>query len=159
MKRIICILLMLLFAVPAFAQENPFAPYEIALPEGVTLTSNEGSHAFVMGKTRVVTMVIPRVPDEDPESALQRMVFQFDPDAVLGEALPMAEGYVGVHALSEGKLGEGVDTLHIMILSEAGDLLILSGYDLDGAEEKVHSLLETLLSQLSVNGNLIVAQE
>ena len=159
MKRIICILLMLLFAIPAFAQENPFAPYEIALPEGVTLEAGEGSHAFVMGKTRVVTMVIPRVPDEDPESALQRMVFQFDPDAVLGETLPMAEGYVGVYALSEGKLGEGVDTLHIMILSKAGDLLILSGYDLDGDEEKVHSLLETLLSQLSVNGNLIVAQE
>ena len=159
MKRIICILLMLLFAVPAFAQENPFAPYEITTPEGVTLEAGEGSHAFVMGKTRVVVMVIPRVPDEDPERALQRMVFQFDPDAVLGEALPMVEGYVGVHALSEGKLGEGVDTLHIMILSEAGDLLILSGYDLDGDEEKVHSLLETLLSQLSVNGNLIVAQE
>ena len=159
MKRIICILLMLLFAVPAFAQENPFAPYEIATPEGVTLEANEGSHTFVMGKTRVVTMFIPRVPDEDPESALQRMVFQFDPDAVLGEALPMAEGYVGVHALSEGKLGEGVDTLHIMILSASGDLLILSGYDLNGDDEAVSALLEVLLTSLTVEGTPIYITE
>lgn len=155
MKRIICILLMLLFALPALA-ENPFAPYEIALPEGAVLEAGEGSHAIAADKTRVVVMVIPRVPDADPESALQRMVFQFDPDAVLEDAIPLAEGYVGVTALSEDRFGEGVDQLNLFILSAAGDLLILSGYDLDGDEDKVQSLLDAILHQLTANGDPLV---
>lgn len=155
MKRIICILLMLLFALPALA-ENPFAPYEIALPEGAVLEAGEGSHAIAADKTRVVVMVIPRVPDADPESALQRMVFQFDPDAVLEDAIPLAEGYVGVTALSEDRFGEGVDQLNLFILSAEGDLLILSGYDLDGDEDKVQSLLDAILHQLTANGDPLV---
>ena len=159
MKTIICILLMLLFAFPAFAQENPFAPYEIAVPEGAVLEAGEGSHAIAADKTRVVVMVIPRVPDADPESALQRMVFQFDPDAVLEDALPLAEGYVGVTALSEDRFGEGVDQLNLFILSAEGDLLILSGYDLEGDEDKVQSLLDALLDHLTVHGEPIVTKE
>lgn len=155
MKRIICILLMLLFALPALA-ENPFAPYEIALPEGAVLEAGEGSHAIAADKTRVVVMVIPRVPDADPESALQRMVFQFDPDAVLEDAIPLAEGYVGVTALSEDRFGEGVDQLNLFILSAEGDLLILSGYDLEGDEDKVQSLLDAILHQLTANGDPLV---
>ena len=155
MKRIICILLMLLFALPALA-ENPFAPYEIALPEGAVLEAGEGSHAIAADKTRVVVMVIPRVPDADPESALQRMVFQFDPDAVLEDAIPLAEGYVGVTALSEGRFGEGVDQLNLFILSAEGDLLILSGYDLEGDEAKVQTLLSAILHQLTTNGDPLV---
>lgn len=158
MKRIICILLMLLFALPALA-ENPFAPYEIAIPDGAVLETNEGSHAIAANKTRVVVMVIPRVPDADPESALQRMVFQFDPDAVLEDALPLAEGYIGVTALSEDRFGEGVDQLNLFILSAEGDLLILSGYDLDGDEEKVQTLLDALLDHLTVHGEPIITQE
>ena len=158
MKKIICILLMLLFALPALA-ENPFAPYEIAIPDGAVLETNEGSHAIAANKTRVVVMVIPRVPDADPESALQRMVFQFDPDAVLEDAIPLAEGYVGVTALSEGRFGEGVDQINLFILSAEGDLLILSGYDLDGDEEKVQTLLDALLDHLTVHGEPIITQE
>ena len=151
MKKIICILLVLLFLLPAFAEENPFAPYEIAVPQGAIMEANEGSHAIVLGKTRVVLMLIPRVPDDDPESALLRMVFQFDPDAVLEEDIPLIEGYVGVHALSEGKLGKEIDTLNAMILSENGDLLILSAYNLDGNEEQAQALLDAVLTQLTAN--------
>ena len=151
MKRIICILLMLLFAFPAFAQENPFAPYEIAIPDGAVLENGEGSHTFVSGKTRVVAMLIPRVPDADIESALQRMVFQFDPDAVMEDFLPMAEGYAAVTSRSDDQFGAGVDQLNVLILGPSGDLLILSGYDLDGDEDKVHSLLDALLENLTVN--------
>lgn len=158
MKRMICILLMLLFAFPALA-ENPFAPYEITVPQGAQLVANEGSHTVVDGLTRVVVMVISRVPDADPEIALTRMVSQFDPDAVLGEDIPLIEGFVGVHALSEGKLSAGVDTLHALILSRAGELLILSAYDLEGDETKAQSLLDTLLSTLAAEGCTIVTKE
>lgn len=151
MKRIICILLMLLLALPAFAQENPFAPYEIAVPEGAVLETGEGSHTIVSGKTRVVAMLIPRVPDADIETALQRMVFQFDPDVVMEDFIPMLDGYAGINSRSEDKFGPGVDQLNVLILGPGGDLLILSGYDLDGDEEKVHSLLTALLEKLTVN--------
>ena len=151
MKRIICILLMLLFVFPSFAQENPFAPYEIAIPDGAVLENGEGSHTFVSGKTRVVTMLIPRVPDTDIESALQRMVFQFDPDAVMKDFIPMAEGYAAVTSRSDDQFGAGVDQLNVLILGPSGDLLILSGYDLDGDEDKVQSLLDALLENLTVN--------
>ncbi len=159
MKKLLCILMMLLFAFPVLAQENPFAPYEIALPEGAALESSEGSHAFVMGQTRVVAMVISRVPDDDPESAVLRMMSQFDPDAVLEEAIPMAEGYVSATALSEGRFGEGVDQLNVLILSQEGELLILSGYDLEGDESKVQTLLDALLENLTVGGEPIVTKE
>ena len=159
MKKLLCILMMLLFAFPVLAQENPFAPYEIALPQGAVLESSEGSYAFVMGQTRVVAMVISRVPDDDPESAVLRMMSQFDPDAVLEEVIPMAEGYVSATALSEGRFGEGVDQLNVLILSQEGELLILSGYDLEGDESKVQTLLDALLAHLTVGGESIVTKE
>ena len=156
MKEFICILLMLLLTIPALAEENPFAPYEIAIPEGAVLETGESSHTIVLDKTRAVVMRIPRVPDDDPETALIRMVFQFDPDAVLGEDILLPDGYAGVYALSENKLSEGVDTLHAMILSSTGDLLILSAYNLEGDEEQAQSLLEAILATLSVNATPLV---
>jgi len=68
----------------------------------------------------------------------------------------MIEGYVGVNALNTDQFGEGVDQLTVMILSHEGDLLILSGYDLEGDEDKVRLLLDTLLKNLTVQGEKIV---
>ena len=159
MKKICCILLMLFMALPALAEENLFAPYTLTLPEGAVLEAGEGSHTVASGLTRVVVILIPRVPDAEPAEAVLRMMAQFDPDAVLGEDLSLAEGYVGVRAMSQDKLGEGVDQLNVMVLSNTGDLLILSGYDLAGDEEKVHTLLEKLLSALAVDGQALLMTE
>ena len=147
MKRIVCILMMLLFAIPAFAAENPFAPFTLTVPEAVTLENNGGTYAFVSGTTRVVTMVIERVPDADPTEAVLRMMGQFEPDAVLAEELTLAEGYAGLTASAADKFGEGVDQWNV---------LILSGCDLEGDEEKVHILLDALLAALTVDGAPIV---
>jgi hypothetical protein len=38
-----------------------------------------------------------------------------------------------------------------MILSENGDLLILSAYNLDGNEEQAQALLDAVLTQLTAN--------
>ena len=105
MKRILCILLMLLFTLPALAEEaslpegaplaeeNPHAPFTLTAPESVTRVDNEGSVTYVYGASRVVVIRIERVPDEEPAEALPRMLGQFDPDAVIDQELPMAEGY------------------------------------------------------------------
>ena len=152
MKKLLCMLLIMLFAFPALAEENPFAPYVLTAPEGAVLENGEGSHAFVSGTTRVVAMVIPRVPDAEPAEAIVRMMAQFKPDAVLEDELPAAEGFVALTACSEGEFGEGVDMRIVMVLSAGGDLLILSGYDLGGDEAAVQTLLDALLASLTADG-------
>ena len=86
MKRILCILLMLLFTLPALAEEaslpegaplaeeNPHAPFTLTAPESVTRVDNEGSVTYVYGASRVVVIRIERVPDEEPAEALPRML-------------------------------------------------------------------------------------
>lgn len=158
MKKILCILLVWLTiaALPALAEENPFAPYCLTVPDSVELTETEGTFTFVHGKTRVVAMVIERVPDENPGGAIIRMMGQFEPDAVIGDDLSMVEGFVGLQAVNQDRFGEGLDQLNVMVLGSDGNLLILSGHDLDGDEEQVRLLLDTLLSTLTVDGVKIV---
>lgn len=163
MKKMICILLAILtFAVPALAEgtplaeEPPFGPYVLTAPEGAEVEAGEASHTFVSGMTRVVAMYISRVPDADPAEAIIRMMPQFEPSAVIGEDVPMVEGYVGLSAVNTDRFGEGVDQLTVMVLSSAGDLLILSGYDMQGDESAVQALLDALLETLTVDGTKIV---
>ena len=158
MKKFLCILLALLtMTVPALAEDaNPFAPYVLTAPEGAELTDGEGSLTFVRENARVVAQVIDRVPDENPAEAVIRMMTQFEPEAVIGEDVPMAEGFTGLTALNTDKFGEGVDQITVMVLSREGDLLILSGYDLNGDEAQVQQLLDTMLASLTVDGSRIV---
>ena len=158
MRKIICMLLvMLCFVFPALAEEtSPLSPYVLSAPPAVEIVDNEGSFTYVYGVSRVVAMMIERVPDDNPAQAVIRMMSQFEPDAVIGEDLVMAEGFVGLTACQADKFGDGVDQITVMILSDAGNLLILSGYDMNGDEEQVQQLLDTLLSNMSVNGTKIV---
>ena len=71
------------------------------------------------------------------------------------ESSDSAEGFVGLEALAEDKLGAGVDQRTVMILSQEGELLILSGYSLEGDEEAAQSLLEQVLRGITVNGQSI----
>ena len=156
MKRILCILLMLLFCLPALAEENPHAPFTITVPESVARVDNEGSVPYVYGTSWVVVIRIERVPDADPAEALTRMLAQFDPDAVIGDALPMAEGYTGLTALTAAKFGEDVNAYTVMLLAPDGTLLILTAYDMDGSEENARTLLDTLLSGMTASGMPVV---
>ena len=150
MKKLLCILLMLLMTFPALAQESdPFAPYALTLPEGAALEEHEGTYTVVSGMTRVVVMMIPRVPDADPAEAIIRMMTQFEPQTVIGEDILLADGFTGLTALNTDKFGEGVDQTTVMILCAHGDLLILSGYDLSGDTQAVQTLLDALLTTLT----------
>ena len=152
MKKLLCILLMLLMTCSVLAEENPFAPYAFSLPEGAVLEAYEGTYTVVSGMTRVVVMMIPRVPDADPAEAIIRMMTQFEPQAVIGEDILLADGFTGLTALNTDKFGEGVDQTTVMILCAHGDLLILSGYDLTGDGEAVGALLDALLTGLTADG-------
>lgn len=162
MKRIICILLMLLMNIPALAEEIPaaeagiLAPFAVTVPEEVTVEDSEGACTFIHGQTRVVAIRIERVPDADPAGAVIRMMGQYDPAAVIGEDLPAAEGFTALEAATPDKFGDGVDALTVMILSHEGELLILSGYDMSGSEVHVRALLDTLLAGLTSDGKPVI---
>lgn len=157
MKRVLCVLLALwMFAVHGLAEEeNPFAPYGMTVPEGAVVEAGEGSQTFVRGATRVVAMVISRVPDEDPADALVRLMAQFDPQAVIEHDLFMSEGFYGLYAIHEDKFGEGVDAHNILVLTQSGDLLILSGYDMEGDGDGAERLVLEVLMLTTVDGEII----
>lgn len=160
MKKLICILLMLIFVLPALAEEaSPFAPYALTAPADAECVTGEGVSTFVRGTSRVVVQYISRVPDEAPAEAVIRLMGQFDPDAIIGEDLSMVEGCVGVTATHADCFGEGVDMRIVMVLSAEGDLLILSAYDMAGDEESVATLLDELLSALTLNGEGVLVVE
>ena len=168
MKKLLCILLMLIFALPAMSEgaplaegaplsdDNPHAPFTLTVPEAVTPVDNEGSVTYVYGTSRVVVIRIERVPDENPADSLIRMLGQFDPDAVIDGELLTAEGYAGLTARTADKFSEGVDALTVMLLSPDGTLLILTGYDMAGSEEHATALMDTLLSGMTVDGAPVV---
>lgn len=168
MKKLLCILLMLIFVMPALAEgastteeavRFAWPGYVLHVPEEVQVESTESSGTFVLDTARVVAIIIERVPDEDPASALLRMLGQYDPAAVAGETLPTAEGFTAVQALSADKFEGGVDVLTVMVLSDAGELLILSGYDMAGDEEKAQALLDMVLANVKVNGEPVFMTE
>jgi hypothetical protein len=107
----------------------------------------------------VVAIIIERVPDDDPQAAVLRMLGQFDAQAIIGEDIPVAEGFTAVQALSAEKFGEGVDVLIVMVLSDGGELLILSGYDMAGDEEKAQALLDMVLAKVKVQGEPVFITE
>lgn len=147
MKKLLLMIFVLMLALPAVAETAGFSltPFAIALPADATAEPGENSVTYVRGGTRVVAMVILRVPDGEPNEALTRLMSQYDPAAVIGEALTLNEGYAGLTAVSADKLSPGVDQVTAMVLS-GGDLLILSGYDLGGDEALVSQLITDLLA-------------
>lgn len=159
MKKMLCLLLCLLLPCIALAEDAPFGPYDITTPEGVMLLDNEGSFTFVQGETRVVAIGMARVPEDNPAEALIRLMGQFEPGAVIGEDVPLAEGFSGLSAVTPDRFGEGVDLYTCMVLSAQGDLLILSGYDMSGAGENALALLETVLACVTADGASILPEE
>ncbi len=153
MKRtlLFALLTALMCCLPACAEEVSLAPYALTLPAEVAVQPNEGSITYVVGDTRVVAMVISRVPDETPGAALPRLMEQFDEQAIFGADLVLQEGFVGMMATTPDKYGEGIDLRTVMVLHE-GELLILSGYDMTGDTQKTDALLETLLTALTLDG-------
>lgn len=161
MRKLYVLCLLLAIFISSQALASPAAPYDLTAPDGVLLTDNETSLTCERGTTRVVVMGMSRVPDADPEAALIRLMHQFDAMSSEGVSIPLNEGVLGLMSISDDKLdgleGGKLDVITVMVLSE-GELLILSGYDMENDHEAVVTLLNDLLAAVSLNG-LPVAQE
>lgn len=153
MKKLLCLLLALLPLLGAAeTAENPFAPYVLTAPEGCELQQRDGTYAFVSGTTRVVAIRIDRIPDEDPATALPRLMGQFDPQAVIGEEIITESGFYALQALHMDADESGIDQRIVMVLLNDGTLLILSGCDLNDDAVPVVQLMDALLATLTANG-------
>lgn len=164
-KKLLALLMAaLMLCAPALAESGAemLAPFALATPPGVTVQVNDASLIYVAenGSTRVVAMVIDRVPDPegDHAAALMTLMAQFAPDAEVGEALLLTPGFYGLSAVTpaalEGASGEMVEQLTVMVLRQTaleGQLLILSGYDLSGDAAAVQALIDLLLNAVTVN--------
>lgn len=173
MKKLIVLLLTLLMCLPAVAEtvEAPLTPFELTIPAGVTIEAGAGgaSQTFVHenGTTRVVAMVISRVPDVEGDHAaeLRRLMAQFAPAAQSGMPLTLTAGFHGLKAVTpealEGVEGAMVDQVTVMILWQTalrGELLILSGYDMAGDAAAAEALIDALLSSAVVNDAPLMPQ-
>lgn len=165
MKKLIALLLVLM-CLPALAEpaESPLAPFRLTAPAGVTVQEGAGgaSMAYVHenGTTRVVAMVVSRVPDEtgDHASELRRLMAQFAPEAQSGTPLTLTAGFHGLKAVTpdalEGVEGSLVDQVTVMVLWQTAlraELLILSGYDMAGDAAAAEKLIDALLASATVN--------
>lgn len=178
MKKLIVMLLALMLCLPAWAEtvqepmaENVLAPFVLQAPEGVMLEENAGgtscTYIHPNGTTRVVAMVLGRVPDEQGDHAaeLRRLMAQFAPGAPEGAPLTLTAGFHGLktvvpEALS-GAGGLRIDQVNVMVLWQTtlqGELLILSGYDMLGDTQAAEMLIDALLTSTTVNQAPVVPQ-
>ena len=171
-KKLIALLL-LMMCLPSLAEtaESPLVPFAITAPEGVAILDGAGDASLTYvhgnGTTRVVAMVISRVPDLEGDHAaeLRRLMAQFAPAAQPGTPLTMTAGLHGLKAVTpdalEGQGGTKVDQVTVMVLWQTalrGELLILSGYDMAGDTAAVEALIDALLASATVNDAPVIAQ-
>lgn len=174
MKKLLIILLTAIMCVtwlPALAEEEltTLLPFVLTLPQDVTVQENAGGTSVTFlhgnGMTRVVAMVLERVPDEsgDHAAGLTRLMGQFAPDAADYTPLALAEGCYGLLAVTPGALegvgGSRVDQVTVMVMWQSpleGALLILSGYDMQGETARAWTLMDALLQTATVNGMPVV---
>lgn len=182
MKKLIILLTALLLCLPALAETVPpeeapatlaLPPFVITLPTDVVLadaTPEDSSVTVVHGNgaTRVVAMVLSRVPDEkgDHAAELERLMGQFAPLSTDYVHLELAPGFHGLMAVTPGALegaqGQKVDQVTVMVLWQTamrGELLILSGYDMEGETARAQTMLNMLLRCCTVSDAPIVPRE
>ena len=181
---LLALLLLALWTLPVFAAAGEaadnvaddaltaLAPFALTLPADVTAQTNAGgtSVTFVHGngRTRVVAMVLDRVPDVDGDhiAELNRLMGQFAPDAQEYSYLSLNEGFYGLMAVTPGALegmgGSRIDQVTVMVLYQSetmGELLILSGYDMLGETNHAWTLAHALLTATTVEGLPVVPPE
>lgn len=144
------------------------APYAFTLPQDVSVlhpTDTALTFVHANGSTRVVAQVISRVSDQDGDhdAELERLMSFFAPEAGDYFHLLLAPGFHGLQAVTpyalEGAGTERVDQVVAMIHWQTGDqseLLILSGYDMEGQTPRAQTMINMLLRACSVNGAAVV---
>lgn len=156
MKRIVLwTLALLLFASSALADAYVFGSFELTVPEDVQVEEYESTRTVVRGQTRVVVQVIPQELGEDGQAQVRELMTVYNEAITDVTDVPLIAELFGAMGLIEDRFDEGVHEVPVLILKD-GELLILSGYDLDGDTLAVHTLITELLSGVTLAGDAIL---
>lgn len=156
MKRIALLALaLLLFASSALADAYVFGSFELTVPEDVQVEEHENTRTVVRGQTRVLVQVIPQELSEDGQAQVRELMTVYSEAITDVSDVSLISELFGAMGLIENRLDAGIHEVPVLILSD-GELLILSGYDLDGDTLAVHTLLTELLSGTTLAGEAIL---
>ncbi len=127
-------------------------PFSLTLPEDAHVELTDGRTVLVSGNARVVAMVIARTPDDDPSNTLPELMSQFDANTNELIEFTAEDGFHILGGVVTDAFGEGEDKITLMVLSNTGDLLILSGYHLERDHQALYTFLTDLLAHVTVDG-------
>lgn len=139
--------------------DSALAPFNVVLPEDAHVETVEGRITLVQGDSRVVAMVISRVPDEDPAAALPVLMQDFDPKTSETMDFDAQSGFCILGGMVNDAFGDGEDKITLMVLADSGELLILSGYNLARDHHALYLFLMELLENVSMDGAAVYVGE
>lgn len=139
--------------------ESALAPFNVVLPDDTHVEMTEGRITLVQGDSRVVAMVISRVPDEDPAAALPVLMQDFDPKTSETMDFDAQPGFCILGGVVNDAFGDGEDKITLMVLADSGELLILSGYNLAQDHHALYLFLMELLENVSMDGAAVYVKE
>lgn len=139
--------------------ESALAPFNVILPDDTHVEMTEGRITLVQGDSRVVAMVISRVPDEDPAAALPVLMQDFDPKTSETMDFDAQPGFCILGGVVNDAFGDGEDKITLMVLADSGELLILSGYNLAQDHHALYLFLTELLENVSMDGAAVYVKE
>lgn len=139
--------------------ESALAPFNVILPDDTHVEMTEGRITLVQGDSRVVAMVISRVPDEDPAAALPILMQDFDPKTSETMDFDAQPGFCILGGVVNDAFGDGEDKITLMVLADSGELLILSGYNLAQDHHALYLFLMKLLENVSMDGAAVYVKE
>lgn len=139
--------------------ESALAPFNVVLPDDTHVEMAEGRITLVQGDSRVVAMVISRVPDEDPAAALPVLMQDFDPKTSETMNFDAQPGFCILGGVVNDAFGDGEDKITLMVLADSGELLILSGYNLAQDHHALYLFLTELLENVSMDGAAVYVKE
>lgn len=139
--------------------ESALAPFNVILPDDTHVEMAEGRITLVQGDSRVVAMVISRVPDEDPAAALPVLMQDFDPKTSETMDFGAQPGFCILGGVVNDAFGDGEDKITLMVLADSGELLILSGYNLAQDHHALYLFLMELLENVSMDGAAVYVAE
>lgn len=139
--------------------ESALAPFNVVLPDDTHVEMTEGRITLVQGDSRVVAMVISRVPDEDPAAALPILMQDFDPKTSETMDFDAQPGFCILGGVVNDAFDDGEDKITLMVLADSGELLILSGYNLARDHHALYLFLTELLENVSMDGAAVYVKE
>lgn len=137
--------------------ESALAPFNVVLPDDTHVEMTEGRITLVQGDSRVVAMVISRVPDEDPAAALPVLMQDFDPKTSETMDFDAQPGFCILGGVVNDAFDDGEDKITLMVLADSGELLILSGYNLARDHHALYLFLTALLEATTMDGDAVYA--